>query len=621
LIATPGVDLLGIPFVMILVTAVLMRIPSARKHLTNENLVFIYVVALASSSFANSDSPWGGAIEMFTARVGTSVAVTMYLPDFVSPSKGAVDLLVSGTGSIGAIPWALFYPAMIWRFFLFAIFAGISVGVASIFRRQWMDVEMLPYPQVMIAHSALVGSMDVGNRKWIGRMPFIVGFVAGLAIEMTRMFTAFYPWFPDIFAFRSNTCGPGAQQIAPAGIPWNMNVAKQTPLYALMMLVPMHSLWSVVFYGIVFEVLGAAAYSLGSYTTYITMGSCGRSWCSTGTPFADPPLNFGSLVTGVFLGVFVMTIYLERRHILATLRMAFGSAKDKAYEAKEPMSYRTAWIITMISYVLMMALFMSAGMSLWASFVVTLTGVATWFTASQLWARIGFSNEPGYDFGPGFAKLFLWPSQYNLPVTSSDTIMVPAITYYYGSHDPAVPWACTFYTTLGTYKMSSLMGVQPRNMIKVAFVCLMVAMFVGVIVSVLIPGIYGMGTTTMRPSYDIMGRYSTFWTKPSPHPMTDIAPWITAGFLLVVVGKLVEARFLWMPDPIMAIIAWDWIGTLHGVWAAALIIAIIKWSLLRIGGSKLYSERVVPFVGGFILGAALNALISGILAFSVFGIV
>ena len=40
--------------------------------------------------------------------------------------------------------------------------------------------------------------------------------------------------------------------------------------------------------------------------------------------------------------------------------------------------------------------------------------------------------------------------------------------------------------------------------------------------------------------------------------------------------------------------------------------------VLRIGGSKFYEERAVPFVGGFILGAALNALIAGIGAFIAF---
>jgi len=70
----------------------------------------------------------------------------MYIPDFVSPPRDAINVLVAGTGSIGGIPWAQLFPSLIWRFLSFAIFIGISVGVSSIFRRQWMDVEMLPYP-------------------------------------------------------------------------------------------------------------------------------------------------------------------------------------------------------------------------------------------------------------------------------------------------------------------------------------------------------------------------------------------------------------------------------------------------------------------------------------------
>jgi hypothetical protein len=85
-------------------------------------------------------------------------------------------------------------------------------------------------------------------------------------------------------------------------------------------------------------------------------------------------------------------------------------------------------------------------------------------------------------------------------------------------------------------------------MIKVAFVALMVGAFMATILNIIIPGIYGLGITWMRGSYDLTGRIDTVWTKPSPHPMTDIAPWISVGFVFVVVMKLLEARFLWIPD-------------------------------------------------------------------------
>jgi len=314
-----------------------------------------------------------------------------------------------------------------------------------------------------------------------------------------------------------------------------------------------------------------------------------------------------------------MTLYLERRHIIKTVRMAFGGLKDQAYEAGEAMSYRMAYIITIAFTVLMVALFVSAGMTPWVSFIVTLSGIVTWFTASQLWGRIGFSNEPGYNSGPAFVKMFTWPTQYRLPVTSPDLALAPSITYELASHRPSVPWATTFYTTLGSYKMSNLMGVRPRNTIILAALTLTLASFIACLMNFVIPGIYGLSATpTMRGSYDLQGRINTFWDSPSNQPLTGVAPWLTTGFILVVVMKLLQARFLWIPDPTMAIVAWDWVGGLHGTWAAASICAILKWALLRIGGSKLYSEKVVPFVGGFILGDALNALIAGTVAFTTF---
>jgi hypothetical protein len=314
-----------------------------------------------------------------------------------------------------------------------------------------------------------------------------------------------------------------------------------------------------------------------------------------------------------------MAVFHRKDHIIMTLKMAFGGKRDEKIEAEEPMSYRSAWLIFIVSYVLLMILFMSTGMSAWASFVVILTGVVTWFTMSHLWGQIGFMNEPGYNFGPAFAKTLLWPTEFNLPVTSTDRILAHTFVYQQASHRPSVPWFTTFYTVLGSYKMASLMKVHPRNVIKVAFVALIVAMFVGCMMNVILPGIYGLGRTTcFADGGNMMFRVWDVWRRPSPHPMTAIAPWIGSGFIFMVIMSFLHARFLWMPDPLMSIIAWDWIGGLHGTWAVALIDAIVKWLVLRIGGSKLYEEKAVPFVGGFILGAALNALIAGIGAFIAF---
>ncbi len=200
LIATPGVDLLGIPFTVTLIIGALMYIPSARKYLTTTSLMLLYIVALASSAFANQDSPWREAFEPILGRVGTPEDAIRYVPEFVSPPREAAEALIRGTGSITAIPWGQLLPAIIWRFFSFAFFAGVSVGLISIFRRQWIDVEKLAYPQVAIAYNAIIGVGEVRNPKWVGREAFILGFIIGLGLELIRACIAFFPWFPDIYS-------------------------------------------------------------------------------------------------------------------------------------------------------------------------------------------------------------------------------------------------------------------------------------------------------------------------------------------------------------------------------------------------------------------------------------
>ena len=617
LISTPGFELLGMPFVISLVIALLMRIRFFKKYLTPGNLVLLYTTALAASAFANTNSPWREIYALMTARLATTENVMVYVPEFVSPPREAAEVLISGVGSVTAVPWNQFIPAMTWWFFMFAFFAGISIGLAGILRRQWMDVEMLPYPQVAVAYSAFTGAEKVGDPKWAGRWPFILGFIIAFAIELVRACVMFFPWFPDVYLVRTDTCGGSLTHwIAPPGIPWHYGFTKLTQVYALLLLAPLHSLFSIVFWGLVYEIASAVACALGYYTGYTDMGFCGRSWCPENTPYADPPLAFGSLVAGVMLGAFVMTIFHERSYIVMTLKMAFGGVKDPKVEAEEPMSYRSAWTIFIVSFALLVALFTSTGMSPWASFVITLTGVVVWFTTSQLWARIGGSNEPGYNFGPAFAKMLLWPpTAYMLPYTSADTTLAQFFIYEPVSHCPSNPWCSAFYAAVGPYKMASLMKVHPRSVAKVSSVSLIVAIFVACIMMVLLPAVYGRGVTGCIWAGDIEGRIIGSWNRPAPHPLIEIAPWIGSGFVFMIVMSLLHARLLWMPDPLMSIIAWDWIGGLHGIWMASIICGIIKWLVLRIGGSRLYEEKTVPFAGGFMLGASLNALIAGIASF------
>jgi hypothetical protein len=167
--------------------------------------------------------------------------------------------------------------------------------------------------------------------------------------------------------------------------------------------------------------------------------------------------------------------------------------------------------------------------------------------------------------------------------------------------------------------MARLSGVKPRNVLKVLLVAMFTAMFFTHIVQFLVPGLVGFNKINYGlAAPDLQGHYDgNFWNRPVNSPLTDVAPNIALGFVFMVVMRLLYARFLWLPDPLMAIVAWDWVISLHGTWTACLVAYVAKYIILRVGGSKLYEERVIPFVGGFMLGTAAEVFLAALTSYAV----
>lgn len=612
LIPTPMIDLIGGPFIMLLLIMALTRIPFLRKRLTTTSMVYSYVTALGVSYFSNWEHPWTHDAGLVLTRTVSDQSYLRWVPDFVAAPKDVAEQLMQGFGSVGAIPWNLLFSGIIWRFLLVALFAGISIGVVSIFRRQWIDVERIPFPTVMVAHSCIENIEKLDDRSWYQRKPFLMGMLVGLILAIPLSAGTLFPWFPDIYGWRSSTCGPGAWQIA-SDTPWNLGITKHPPVYALLLLVPLHDLLSVVVYTAVLEIsLFISYYGLGAYTGYAQVAFCGKNWCPPNTPYAGPPLYFGVISTGAMLGIFVITVFLERDHIVMTLRAAFGRGSEQ--EKLEPISYRTSWMIFIVSYVLLMIFFMITGFSLLLSFVLPLSGVVTWFAMAQIWGRIGFTHEPCYNFTPGFIRMFAWPNVVLPPVASTDVALTAEMSrcwigWGYG-------WGGSFYSIASSYRMANLTGVNPRNVLKVLVAGLFISMLCTEVLQIAIMGTWG--GSTIQSKFSIMpldGYSSSLWSFPSPLPLTEMIPYLVIGFVFMVVVRYLTSRILWLPDPIVAIVAWDWVASLHGVWFACLAAWAIKYAILKIGGSKLYERFVIPFVGGFILGDALEVLAAALSAY------
>jgi hypothetical protein len=417
--------------------------------------------------------------------------------------------------------------------------------------------------------------------------------------------------------WRTNTCGDGAHWIAPPDVPWHLGIPKNPPIYALLLLAPLHFLSSIVFYTLVFEIaFFVAFYGFGYYTSMLQMGFCGRNWCAP-TPYTDPPLRFFAINVGCVLGFFAITLFLQRRYIVETLKSAFR--KSNAELEGEPMSYRSAWVMFLTSFIAMMIFLMYSGLSPWPSFVIILTGIIMSIVSVQLWGRVAMDwCAPCYDFTPGFVRLLVWPTLQWPQVTSAD-LALGFIPTTFGAEAPW-GWGGQLYTAMASYKMAKLTGVNSKNVMKVMVVAMFASMLTTHFIANLILGIRG-GSKIPDPiviPQAVEISWNWLWAKPTAAPMSNVIPWVVVGFIFMVIMRYLCSRILWLPDPLAAIVAWSWTSSLFGIWFASLIVWIIKSVILKLGGSKLYEEWVVPVAGGFIMGTTAEILVAAIASYVMF---
>jgi hypothetical protein len=249
------------------------------------------------------------------------------------------------------------------------------------------------------------------------------------------------------------------------------------------------------------------------------------------------------------------------------------------------------------------------GLGLWQSIVLMLATTITFFASINIWARAGMDWEQT-DSQSTVIRAILYPYSGTPAVGSQELAITTVISTLYGGAGYNFGWYGSLYTVASSCKMAKLTGVNPRNVLKVAAVALFTSMLTSHIAQIAIVGT--VGGARIPGQYVTSGHawwaWGCFWTRTGPYPLADMASNIAFGFIFMVVMRLLYTRLLWLPDPLAMLPVWAPL-TYHGLWFPALVIWVVKSLVLRIGGSKLYEEKVIPFAGGAAAGIALEMLI------------
>ncbi|MBS7634091.1 hypothetical protein KEJ34_01115 [Candidatus Bathyarchaeota archaeon] len=530
----------------------------------------------------------------------------------------------------GPVPWAEWMPTLLFNLARLIPYYLMYMFFATLWRREWVDVEVLPFPQATAA-SKLVdmtfekvnGSVQIFRNIWLW---------LGVLIGLVAMYPYWIWTIPGLGAvIPSYFCSISVDYTPYVIIPLaNLNFNFELLLIAGSILVPVKTLLSYVVTGIaihwvwfpimnylgLWEAQGAGttgyAHALlpglwrGGYT-----GPMMQAWkAEWGPPIL---MAFGALFALMFCPLFITF----RGELANSIKAIFGKAPPEV-EEREPVRYKYIFLFYIVF------LLISVGFWYYASLgtLPIVFGIICYILYGLFY--MGRARAAG-EFG---LVLDAWNDQiptHNWDVVAKEWWLAdPASPFYI--RDPATrflplktdwTWfsttmrAAPMATLLEMYKVGSLQGVRSKHILLSAII----ATTVGVIVSTFayLPLWCLFGATNLSrfnytgapsnyfqrgPTYGAISEVGDYWRTGLGHqPQPKHWVQFIVGAAIVTIVYVLHARFPWFPlNPAGVTLGFTWI--IFNVAVPALVALIAKVIILRIGGAKVYEEIVVPFAIG-----------------------
>jgi hypothetical protein len=318
-----------------------------------------------ASIFAGPFWPWRAMGSWLRCRFVTPQ--TNFLPLFWIPPEAAVRPILMGGVAVPWGEWAI--PLLFWAVF-YATLLLFFLSWASIFRRQWIDVEMLPFPYTTMVYTTTSVVISTENQR-TRRKFFFYGLIIGILVYLPPLVNLAFPYIPDIYGWRTSplfdwsTQGAfHAAQVFPAlgsTIVGFFAIQTNPGATAIAYLVPMHTLIGVTLFSIIFVyIIPQIAYYMGYYSGILTVTTTGSR---VHRIYTEPPLKYEAMNFGVYIGILIFWLVLNWRYIAGTLKMAVRARGEKL-EAGEPQRYLEAYITLVLSSIVMVALLIASGLDM-----------------------------------------------------------------------------------------------------------------------------------------------------------------------------------------------------------------------------------------------------------------
>ena len=525
-----------------------------------------------------------------------------------------------------AVPWdAWMTPIIYWSFFYISFFM-LCLFVATLLRRQYVEVEALPFPLASAVNH--VNTMSTTGERaqlfTLKAVPFWIGFLISFIIGMCRTAQAVLPklgWYIDLWVELT----PLALMSGPLLFnfePWLIGLGYLNSFDILITLI----ISTVILYWIVPNAMVAAGLSpalepghnTGHVFASLTFGlsTLGR-WGTVRYPW-----GYIGLAIGLGLAIVFYPIIMHREILLNSIKAIFRGGETPE---SEPMSYRLLWIGTILFGVLWLISLVLINIPIHYAILGGLIVIIIFICYSRVRAESG-ALFGGY--GRAFGHYLLFPAWIPLgtglstadPKGSFSFMTILGSELICGEFVGARK-ANPLPNALENYRVGYLAGARTRDL----FIAQAIAIIIGVltVIPVTIWWYYTYGALSDIKSNLAMARNSSpcIWAINSMkngvishigNPDYFTLGMIILGIVLAIgmyIARERFPRFILTPTGVLLAI----MGSYLALFMPFIIALIAKWLTLRAGGVKMYEEKGVPVAVGLIFGVGLAYALSAFL--------
>ena len=308
-------------------------------------------------------------------------------------------------------------------------------------------------------------------------------------------------------------------------------------------------------------------------------------------------------IRGVWIALFLWTLWMGRAHVKVVLRTIFSRHTHTASDEGEALRYRTAGIGVLVGFILILAFCLKAGMSLWFAILFFALYFAMSVTITRIRAELGPPAHDLYNAGPDL----LLTDALGTRRIGKQNLSVMSLFFWlnhlsYRAHP--MPHQ------LEGLKLAHQTRFNPTQLLWV----LAIAIFIGALSAAWghLHLSYQVGLEQARSWYAraAFNRLAGWLYNPSETSLSGML-YTTGGFLFAVGLLLLRWRFIqWPLHPVGYVVSSWW--TFTGLWFPLLISWIVKRILLSTGGVRLY-RRSIPFFIGLVIGDVIVASVISIL--------